>query len=40
MSAIMQQKVYKGRIKELRSLILPAWNKVLDQRVIDTVVTQ
>jgi len=36
----MQEKVYKGRIKdvdELRSRILTAWDE-LDQRVIDTAV--
>jgi len=33
--SVMQEKVYKGRIKdvdELRSRVLPAWDK-LDQRV-------
>jgi len=36
--SIMQEKVYKGRIKDvdkLRSRILPAWDE-LDQRVIET----
>jgi len=40
--SVMQEKVYKGRIKdvcELRSHILTAWHE-LDQRVIDMAVRQ